>query len=198
MRLVDSIIQKATSRLKFLYRHSNFFNWKLRRDLCSSLIQCHIDYCSAAWYSGLTKKYQQKLQVIQNKMVRFILDLSPRDHVGQAQLHSLNFLDIQNRTRQLRLNHVHKIFHSTGPSYMSQFFTRSSAIHSHATRGNRLNFFVPRVKGLTSKSFFYCSTLDWNSLPDNIKLIHDKHSFKQAIKNHLGRYAMTQDQAAFV
>ena len=196
--MVDSIIKKATSRLKFLYRHSKFFNRKLRRDLCSALIQCHIDYCSAAWYSGLTKKYQQKLQVIQNKMVRFILELPPRKHVGQEQFQSLKFLDIQNRTRQLRLKHVHSVFYSTAPSYLSQFFLRTSEIHSHGTRANRLNFWVPRVKGQTSKSFFYNSIIDWNSLPDSIKQIPNKLSFKQAVKAHLASCSKAQDLAAFV
>jgi hypothetical protein len=59
--MVDSIIKKATGRLKFLYRHSQYFNRKLRKDLCSSLIQCHLDYCSTAWFTGLTKKYQTQI-----------------------------------------------------------------------------------------------------------------------------------------
>ena len=48
--MVDSIIQKATSRLKFIYRHSNFFLLETsQRSLFYTLIKCHIDYCSAAW-----------------------------------------------------------------------------------------------------------------------------------------------------
>jgi hypothetical protein len=196
--MVDSIIKKATGRLKFLYRHSKIFSQKLRKDLCSSLVQCHLDYCSAAWYTGLTKKYQKKLQVLQNKMVRFILDMSPREHVGQAQLQTLKYLDIQNRYKQLRLRHVHNVFQSTGPSYLHQLFTRTSAVHSYGTRSNSLNVYVPRVKGQTFKSFFYQSILDWNSLPSDIKLIQDKETFKRAVKSHLSRNAMTQDLAAFV
>lgn len=196
--MVDTIVKRATGRLKFLYRYSKYFNQKLRKDLCSSLIQCHLDYCSAAWYTGLTKKYQKKLQVLQNKMVRFILDMSPREHVGQANLQALKFLDMQNRARQLRLHHVHNIFYCTGPLYLHQFFTRTSAVHGYATRANAMNFYVPRVKGQTFKSFFYQSILDWNSLPCSIRLIQDKQAFKQALKNHLSQHAMTQEHAAYV
>ena len=98
--MVDSIIQKATSSFPAL----QLFNFAEISVLPSSNATLTIVQLLGTSY-GLTKKYQQKLQVIQSKMVRFILDLSPRDHVGQAQLHSLIFLDIQNRTRQLRLNH---------------------------------------------------------------------------------------------
>ena len=196
--MVDSIIKKATGRLKFLYRHSNFFNCKLRKDLCSTLIQCHIDYCSAAWYPGLSKKLKQKLQVVQNKMVRFILALPHRAHVGQEQLQSIKLLDIQNRSRQLRLKHVHNVFHSTAPSYLNQFFTKTATIHSHATRSNPMNYFVPHVKGQTSKSFFYNSILDWNSLPNNIKGIPNKPLFKKAVKSHLARCSEAHELADFV
>ncbi len=68
-------------RLEFLYRHSNFFNWKLRRDR-SFLIQCHILFsCLALWFDS-SKIYLQKLQVIQNKVVRFILYL-PESTISQ-------------------------------------------------------------------------------------------------------------------
>ncbi len=37
---------------------------------------------SFAWFNGFTKTYQRKLQqIIQNKMIRFIFELPPREHV---------------------------------------------------------------------------------------------------------------------
>lgn len=61
-----------------------------------------------------TKKYhyyQQKLQLQLSKTKWYGLfwRLPPREHVGQEQPHSLNFLHIQNRTRQMRLKHMHNI-----------------------------------------------------------------------------------------
>ena len=70
--IVDSIVQKVNSRLKFLYRQVRFLDLKCKMSLCSSLIQCNIDYASSAWYSGLSKCFKQKLQICQNKMVRYI------------------------------------------------------------------------------------------------------------------------------
>ena len=75
--MVDNLVRKAIGRLKFLYRHSGYLNQTLRRNLCSALIQCHLDYCCAAWFSGISTKARHKLQITQNKTVRFILNLPP-------------------------------------------------------------------------------------------------------------------------
>ena len=195
---VNSIVGKVSGRLKFLYRHFHYFNQKLRKDLCSALLQCHIDYCCASWFTGLSKASLHKLQIIQNKMTRFILSLSPRDHIGQSELNSAKLLNIHNRAKQLRLNHMFNIFHSSAPTYLIQFFTKVSDIHSHATRVSPMNFHVPHVKGISAKSFFYQATLDWNGLPNNIKSLSHKSSFKSAVKTHLARSEMTQELAEFV
>ena len=74
--------------------------------LCSALIQCHIDYAASAWYAGISKTLKQRLQVCQNKVVRFILDMSPMQTVTYNVLISLDLLNIDDRVRQLCLNHV--------------------------------------------------------------------------------------------
>lgn len=185
----DSLINKATGRLKFLYRYSSCFNQKLRKQLCSALLQCHLDYCCSSWYTGLSIYYKNKLQVFQNKMLRYIFNLSPRDHVGQNHFDAVKFLDVQSRARQLRLNHMFNIFNSLGPSYFNQFFTKVSDTHSYATRSSSWNFRIPRIGSYTKNSFFYQATHDWNNLPSHIKSINDKQTYKVAVKKHLASNA---------
>ena len=132
--IVESVVQKVNSRLKFLYRQARFLDFKCKMSLCSVpemriwsilliksdlkwcihlsrslflyLIQCHIDYACSAWYSGLSKCLKQKLQICQNKMVRFICSYSPRHSIDYSVLSSLNMLCVEDRVTQLRLNHV--------------------------------------------------------------------------------------------
>ncbi len=196
--MAQSVIKKVSGRLKFLYRHAHILNRTLRKNLSSALLQCHIDYCSTSWFSNTSKKYKQKLQVTQNKIIRFILNLSSRDHIGQSELDLLKFLNINDRVRQLRLNHVFNIFHSQGASYLSQNFTRSSNIHSHRTRSSSLNFFVPSVKGVASTTFYYNAIQDWNTLPPNIKGIPTKQAFKQSVKNYLASATLNQEMSEFI
>ena len=141
--IATSIIKKAGDRLKFLYRQANFLNEKSRKTLCSALIQCHFDYACSSWYSALSVRLKNKLQTVQNKMVRFILDKNPRAHIGQRELDRLGLLNIQDRVTQLKLNHVFKVFHNLAPKYMSDNFTRVSDRYNYNTRQSHLNFIIP-------------------------------------------------------
>ena len=79
---VNYIVKKVNGRLKFLYRLYNFVQ---KNSICSALIQCHIDNACSSWYSGLNKQLKKKLQICQNKTVRFIKNLGPRSDIGTKQ-----------------------------------------------------------------------------------------------------------------
>ena len=149
--IVNSIVQKVNGRLKFLYRQCSFLEEKLRKSICSALIQCHLDYACSSWYSGLNKQLKKKLQICQNKTVRFIKNLGPRSHIGFSELDSLKMLNVDFRVKQLRLSHVHKINNETGPSYMSEHFIKTSEVHHHFTRNSIENFVLPSVCGAAAK-----------------------------------------------
>ena len=54
-------------------------------------------YDSTSLYYGLNQKYKHTLQTAQNKIARYILSLSSRDHighVGQTELNLLKFSEI--------------------------------------------------------------------------------------------------------
>ena len=83
---VNNIIGKVNSRLKFLYRHSDCLSMSIRKTLSSALILCHFDYSCSAWYSGLNELLKSKLQVAQNKVIRFINQLGPRERITNEML----------------------------------------------------------------------------------------------------------------
>ena len=116
--IASNVIKKASGRLKFLYRHSNCLNFKSRKTLSSALIMCHFDYACSSWYSAMSQKYKKQLQILQNKVVRFILDIGPRTHIGQNELDKVGMLSTKDRIVQLKLNHVFKIFNDTCPHYL--------------------------------------------------------------------------------
>ena len=90
--IVNEIAKKVNSRLKFLYRYKDYLNTKSRKTLCTALIQCHFDYSCSSWFPGINKGLSDKLQVLQNKMIRFILNLKYRDHIGYKELKEAVFL----------------------------------------------------------------------------------------------------------
>jgi len=196
--MVNQVVNKVIGRLKFLYRHSSYLNQTLRKNLCSALLQCHIDYCCNAWFTDISAKARGKLQITQNKIVRFILSLSPREHVDQEVRNSVKMLSTQDLVKQLRINHVFNIFNGTAPSYLAQNFTRASRTHSHCTRTSNYNFLVPSTKGIAANTFFCNAIRDWNALPPQIQIITNKDTFKKAVKKHLAECALRQDLSDYI
>ena len=95
-------------------------------------------------------------------------------------------LNIESRAKQLRLNHMHKVFNNKCPTYMETNFTKVSRVHDHNTRQGSSNIHVPRVNNNIQKdTFYYSGTLDWNSLPLEIKMIPNIQSFKHKVKQYL-------------
>ncbi len=122
---LDTLVNKSPSKIKIFYRQAGCLPKALKRTLCKSLVQCHLDYAVSSWYAALTQKAKRKLKSLQNKMVRFILDLAPRTHLTVDHMKDLNSLRVSNRAKQLRLNNAHKIFYHQAPGYLQENFVKT-------------------------------------------------------------------------
>ena len=109
-KIVNSIIGKVNSRPKFLYRNCRSLNSSTRLTLSSALIQCYFDYSCSSWYVGLNKSLKHKLQVAQNKVLRFILNLKPMTRISYSILSEIKMLKVEDRAKQLRLNQFFLMF----------------------------------------------------------------------------------------
>ena len=114
--MASRVLNKVSGRLNFLYRKQSFLNYKLRRMLCNALIQPHLDYACSAWYPNLTKNLTQKIQVAQNKCIRFCLGLDNRAHIGVDEFKIINWLPVQNRYEQCVAMNTYKFCKGLGPS----------------------------------------------------------------------------------
>ena len=197
--IVNGILKKAKSRLKFLYKHKHMLSFSCKKTLCSALIQCHFDYSCFSWYPGIRKELAKKLQIMQNKIIRFILDLDSRAHIGNQQLEKAEYLSVPDRVKQLKLGHVFKIVNKTSPSYMNTNFQLLNEIEGRTvTRSTAYNLFVPRVYNQGKGTFFYSSIKDWNDLPNQIKCIKNEKSFKERLKQTLKDNAKRVDNDPFI
>ena len=192
--IVNEIIKKVNARLKFLYRNGAWLNNRSRSTLASALIQCYFDYCSSAWYESLSKSFKKKLQILQNKTIRFVQNLGPRASIDCKVFESVNTLCVADRVRQLRLNHVFNIVHGLAPNYLCENFNQNN----NNTRGaSNLNFNVPRVGAYNSSNFYYHAILDWNALPREAKSTTNKSGFKFLVKSHLSQEAIRRENSDF-
>ena len=133
------------SHILFLYRHSRLLDTNCRRILCSSLIQPYMDYCCSSWYSGLTGRLRDRLDVLQRRMVRYIFGYGPRQHVGSDDVKALSWLLVKDRVRYFKLVHVFKVVHGRAPSYLMGLFVPITGTHSHDTRSSSYNFHVSKA-----------------------------------------------------
>ena len=179
----NSVIKKANDRLRFLHRQGSCLNRRCRKLLCMALVQCLFDYSSSSWYTGLSKSLKKKLQITQNKMVRFMLMQGPRFHVGQEELSSLRMLSVEGRAAFARLNHTHKIFYMRSSPYLLENFSKTSEVHTQGTRSRLHNFYRPKCAA--SSSFCATAIQDWNALPTRLKSMRSNHMFKLELKKHL-------------
>ena len=71
------VIKKINTRLQFLNRKNIFLSQPLRRLLCNAIIQ-----------------------TLQNKCIRFCLNLNNRDHIGSTEFEKINWLPRNDRFEQ--------------------------------------------------------------------------------------------------
>ena len=84
------VINKINGKLKFLCRKNRYLTKELRRMLCNALIQPHFGYAYPAWYPNLNEKTKKKIQIMQNKYIRFCLKLDKMHHISEEEFKSIN------------------------------------------------------------------------------------------------------------
>ena len=135
------------------------------------LIQGHFDYAPAFWFSGLSKKNKSKFQVLQNNVVIYLINLTPRTHVGANEFKCVKMLYVYYRDDQLKLHFMFNINHRVAPSYL--FVTRVRDQHWHTIKW--MMIWCPG-----SYTFGFTAAKLWNALPPNIQRINTPDSFRRA------------------
>ena len=97
--------------------------------LASALVQCHFEYACSMWFSCVSSTSRKRLQIIQNKLIRFILGISTRSHIGYREFSSSNMLLVEYRVTQLKLNHMFNIVHGSAPEYLKIVLTLQENLH---------------------------------------------------------------------
>lgn len=193
----EHIIKKASSRIKFLFRNQKFLDLKCRKLLGSALVQCHLDYSISSWFNGIGLLLQRKLQVVQNRLIRFILNKHARYHLYQTDLDKIGFLKVSDRATQLALNHMYKIKNNASPPYLYELFNPVSNRHQYNTRFSQESYAIGSVGPFTKSSFSYNATKDWNALPLPVKMVTSLDHFKAKVKKFLSEKQRQSETSEF-
>ena len=95
--MASNALSKINGRLKFLYRNQNYLDKFLRRLLSNAIIQPHFDYACSTWFPVLNNKLTKKVQIAQNKCIRFCLNLDNISHIGSKEFGEINWLPVKEK-----------------------------------------------------------------------------------------------------
>ena len=132
----------------------------------TSLVAATLCYACNAWYRGLSKQLQIRLQTAQNKAMRYVLDYENRKHIGFSDFCKLKWLNISKRVDYFSLCMMYRVHSGTAPKYLCDLKPVS---HRYRTRQYNQSYQLPNVKSQGSKTFKYSSIKLWNELPSEIK-----------------------------
>ena len=121
----------------------------------------------------VSRSTYKKLQILQNKTMRFVLGYPPRSHIGIEELTLLHWIPVCQRGEQIKLNHM------------------------YFTRNNILSVVLPHVKSSGEKTFRFSAGGIWNALPVFLRSAEDLLSFKKGVKKHLREELITEARSDF-
>lgn len=175
---ISSIGQKMYLTLRSLYSHRAYTPFDTRVNLVSALLFPILDYCDVVC-SNLSSGNLQRLQVLQNNCVRYIFNVSRREHISPY-YSQLKWLQVKERRMYHTLVLVHKVLYTKSPLYLYNLFTLMSDVHSRTTRSHPLYLLVPRCP---HDSFSFVATSLWNRLPPSVMSITSGPVFKDVVYN---------------
>ena len=178
------ILKKANGKMRFLYRCASSLRGRYRRLLCSALVGPSVEYCCSAWYPSLLEEFKRALGVLQRKMVRFVGEMGPREHVEDGDIWALGWMPFHKRVEFVGAMHVFKIKKSLAPSYISSHFRLVSSVHSYGLRQCNMNYSLSGCP-FPPKSFTRSAILFWNSLPSELKSSESLRIFRKGLISYL-------------
>ena len=164
---VARVTSKAYGALKTLCHVKASLPTVTRILLYRTLVLPHLEYCSAIWDSH-TAELTSKVERVQNRAMRYILDRPPRTSSDSLR-QQLKWQTLEERRKFHRAKLTYRILKELAPTYLHGKFHKNSEIGRAGGR-NADNIYVIRPNtNWVKNSFHYRATLTWNSLDPSIK-----------------------------
>lgn len=103
-----NVIDQVNSRLTFLHRQNRFLTPSVHRLLCNALIRSAFGYGCIIWFPNISKKLWLRLQTMQNKYLRFHLQLDKMSRICMKEFIELNWLNFHNKYLQFTVSGISK------------------------------------------------------------------------------------------
>ena len=156
---------------------------ELRRLLCNVIIQQHFDYACSAWYPNVTQKVKKKLQVMQNKYIRFYLQLDRMSTMSHKEFKDLNWLPVIYRLKNALFQSCLNLS-MTCSFYLNEIF-KFAPQGKISLRNNFLELKRSfRNTNTVQKALSFIDPLFWNQIQEILKKTNNVNTFKHNLKKH--------------
>ena len=128
----------------------------------------------------LNKRQSKRIQIAQNKCIRYCLNQDNKAHIGTNEFLKINWLPTKKRVEQCICVNVFNFFNQMSPQYTAEIFHPSSSIHNTHRATQKLDLPFPK-SCIGQKTLSYVGPKTWNNLPAQIKLSKNVNTFKHDI-----------------
>ena len=157
------------------------------KTLYSSLILSHLQYGLAAW-GGCSSQNKKRIVSIQKRISRNVAKSFYSSHT-EPRMKKLGILKLENLYEQQCMTLIHDTIYNRAPSPMKDLLSLGSDGTTHNLRSHQsdpLNLRLPVARSKVGSNSFCIKGADiWNKLPNELKTIESRSSFKNRIKQHL-------------
>jgi hypothetical protein len=161
---ISSVCQKVHFKLHQLYNFRASTPEETRIRLVKTLIMPILDQSDFV-YCNISEQQLARLQVTQNKAIRYIFNIKRNEHITPYYSKIL-MLKMKERRELHMLSTTHKILHGYLPAYLNDMCVSMSNVSDHDTRSNAFSLRAPFV-GRDAPEYSFrvkCYRL-WNVVP---------------------------------
>ena len=142
-----------------------------------------LSYCILVWYSA-SAYLINKLFVVQKKCIRAVCNLQYNESTNNH-FKELNLLKLEEIYRIDLLSHYFSTFKLNMNPNLRSVLLSNSDYHNYNTRNRSLLATPLFNRSQTQRCFLYRGVGEWNALPDSLKSLEYKGTFRKKVKEHL-------------
>ena len=124
---------------------------------------------------------KNKIQITQNKCIRYCLQLDKMTRISKNEFETLNWLPVKDRFNRSINSIVFKYFTKQCPSYLNEVFELAC---SNRTRNSYLKLICRFKKVTWDKTLSFIGLSIWNKTPEVLKKTNSINTFKNDLKKY--------------
>lgn len=181
---ISRITSSANRSLGFIKRNLYTCTKPIKETAYLSLVRPLLEYSSSVW-DPYTKDLTNKIELIQRRAARFVVNDYRYTSSVTKMLKDLNWSSLKDRRTVARLSILHKARQGLLALPVDEVLqpVQRHSRHLHCNSYRR----IPANKDVFKFSFFPQTVLDWNNLPYPLTTIEDPKQFKTAVAEHLNQ-----------